>query len=111
MGSGRRQHHAQEQAKRDAARAAEQQKAMMDQQQKAFEEQLKVQREAMMAQTQAMREALAPNVTKSTMGAQNIGVRTSRSTKQTTSNIGRGISALRIPLNLGGGGDSGLNIG
>jgi len=114
MGAGRRQHHAQEQAKRDAAAEAERQKAMMEEQQRAMEEQLKIQREAMMAQTKAMREALAPDISKtvgSTLGGQNVGVRTSRSRKQTTANIGKGISSLRIPLNIGTETGTGLNIG
>jgi len=114
MGAGRRQHHRREQAMRDANAEANRQRAMMEQQQKAMEEQLKLQREAMMKQTQAMREAMAPDVrrtTGATVGAQNVGVRTSRSRRQTTSNIGRGISSLRIPLNIGGDTGSGLNIG
>ena len=105
MGAGRRQHHAQEQAKRDAASAADQQRRMMEQQQRAMEEQLKLQREAMMKQTEAMREALAPDIRKTgaTLGAQNLGVRSSRARRQATAaTVGRGISSLRIPLNIGG---------
>ena len=114
MGAGRRQHHAREQAKRDAAEAARQQREMMEAQQRAMEEQPKLQREAMMQQTKAMQEAMAPDIRKTvggTLGAQNVGVRTSRSRRQTTSNIGRGISSLRIPLNIGTESGSGLNIG
>jgi len=88
------------------------QKEMMEQQQKVFEEQLKVQREAMMAQTQSLREAMTPaKTTGGTLGAQNLGVRSARSARQSTANLGRGISSLRIPLNVGGDIGSGLNIG
>jgi len=115
MGAGRRQHHAQEQAKRDAAAAANQQRQLMEQQQRAMEEQLKLQREAMMRQTEAMREAMAPDIRKTTgatLGAQNLGVRTSRARRQATAaTVGRGISSLRIPLNIGGDTGSGINIG
>ena len=111
MGAGRRQHHAQEQAKRDAAAAANQQRQLMEQQQRAMEEQLKLQREAMMRQTEAMREAMAPDVRRTTGATQNVGVRTRSSRRQTASNIGKGISSLRIPLNIGGDTGTGLNIG
>ena len=114
MGAGRRQHHAQQQAMRAANEEANRQKAMMEAQQRAMEEQLKLQREAMMQQTKAMQEAMAPDIRRTvggTLGAQNLGVRTSRSRRQTTANIGRGISSLRIPLNIGTESGSGLNIG
>ena len=115
MGAGRRQHHRQEQAKRDAAAEANRMKAIMEEQQRAMDEQLKLQREAMMKQTEAMREALAPDLRKTTgatLGAQNLGVRTSRARRQATAaTVGRGISSLRIPLNIGGDTGSGLNIG
>ena len=115
MGAGRRQHHAREQAMRDANAEANRQRAMMEQQQKAMEEQLKLQREAMMKQTEAMREAMAPDIRKTTgatLGAQNLGVRSSRSRrKATAATVGRGISSLRIPLNIGGDTGTGLNIG
>ena len=115
MGAQRRQHHAQEQAKRDAAAAANQQRQLMEQQQRAMEEQLKLQREAMMRQTEAMREAMAPDIrrtTGATVGAENVGVRTGRSRRKTAAaTVGRGISSLRIPLNIGGDTGTGLNIG
>jgi len=79
-----------------------------------MEAQLKAQREAMMAQTKAMTEAIAPDIrrtTGATLGAQNLGVRTSRARRQATAaTVGKGISSLRIPLNIGGTG-GGLNIG
>ena len=115
MGAGRRQHHAREQAMRDANAEANRMKAMMEQQQKAMEEQLKIQREAMMKQTEAMREAMAPDLrrtTGATLGAQNLGVRSSRARRTATAaTVGRGISSLRIPLNIGGDTGTGLNIG
>lgn len=101
MGAGRRQHHAQQEAMRAANDEANRQKALMEQQQKAMEQQMALQREAMMRQTAAMREAMAPNVTKATVGSENVGVRTSKSRRKTTQNISKGIAALRIPLNLG----------
>ena len=114
MGSQRRQHHRREQAMRDANAEANRQRAMMEQQQRAMEEQLKIQREAMMKQTEAMREAMAPDIrrtTGATLGAQNLGVRSSRKRRTATAAaVGKGISSLRIPLNIGGTG-GGLNIG
>jgi len=111
MGAGRRQHHAQQAAMRAANEEANRQKAMMEAQQRAMEEQLKLQREAMMKQTEAMREAMAPDVRRTTGATQNVGVRTRSSRRQTASNIGKGISSLRIPLNIGGDTGTGLNIG
>ena len=111
MGAGRRQHHRQEQAKRDAAAEANRMQAIMEEQQRAMDEQLKLQREAMMKQTEAMREAMAPDIRRTTGATQNVGVRTRSSRRQTTSNIGKGISSLRIPLNIGGDTGTGLNIG
>ena len=114
MGAQRRAHHRQQEGMRAATAAANQQRAMMEAQQRAMEEQLKLQREAMMQQTKAMQEAMAPDVRRTvggTLGAKNLGVRTSRSRRQTAANIGRGISSLRIPLNIGSQSGSGLNIG
>ena len=114
MGAGRRQHHAQQAAMRAANEEANRQKAMMEAQQRAMEEQLKLQREAMMRQTEAMREAMAPDIrrTGATVGAENVGVRTGRSRRKTAAaTVGRGISSLRIPLNIGGDTGTGLNIG
>jgi len=111
MGAGRRQHHAQQEAMRSANEEANRQKAMMEQQQRMMEEQMKAQREAMLAQTKAMREVQAPRVLQSTVGAENTGVRTSRSRRQTTRAMGSGAASLRIPLNIGGGSGGGLSIG
>ena len=113
MCAQRREHHRREEAMRAAGIEATRRRIEMENQQKAFQEQLRVQREAMMAQTKTMREALTPDITKtvgSTLGAQNLGVRRSRSRRETASNLGRGAASLRIPLNIGAAG-TGLNIG
>ena len=108
MGAQRREHHRREQAKRDAAA----QVAAMEEQQRQFQEQLRVQRESMMAQTEAMREAMAPNINVGgTLGAQNVGIRTARSKRSTVRGLSKGLAQLRIPLNIGGAAGSGLNIG
>ena len=109
MGAGRRQHHRQQEAMRAANAEANRQFAAMQAQQQAFQDQLRQQRESMMDQTKAMREAMAPPLT--TGAAQNVGVRTARSKRGTVSGLSRGLAALRIPLNIGGGTGGGLNIG
>jgi hypothetical protein len=114
MGAQRRQHHRQQEAMRAANAEANRRRAEMEEANRRFQEQLKMQREAMEAQTKAMQEAMAPDVRRNvggTLGAQNLGVRTSRSRRQSVANIGRGISSLRIPLNIGTESGSGLNIG
>lgn len=110
MGASRREHHRREQAMRDASAEANRQRAMMEQQQQAFAQQLSLQRESMLAQTQTLQEALAPKVNKvlsSTAG----GVSTARSARKTARKTAQGVSALRIPLNIGESSASGLNIG
>ena len=109
MGAARRLHHKQQEGMRAATAEANRQRQMMEAQQKAFQDQLAIQREAMMAQTEAMREAMAPTVT--TGATKNVGVRTARSRRKTVAGLGKGVSALRIPLNVGGTTGSGLNIG
>ena len=111
MGAARRQHHRQQEGMRAATAEANRQMQMMEAQQKAFQDQLAIQREAMMAQTEAMREAMAPTVTTGTGATKNVGVRTARSRRKTVAGLGKGVSALRIPLNVGGSTGSGLNIG
>ena len=96
MGAGRRAHHAAVQAQRDQARAAAE-----------FEQMLAAQRDAMLKAQQALKP---PTRIKSTVGSQNVGVRTARSPRQSTRNMAQGAAALRIPLNIGGSG-GGLNIG
>ena len=109
MGAARRQHHKQQEGMRAATAEANRQRAMMEQQQKAFQDQRKLQRESMMAQTEAMREAMAP--VRTTGATQNVGVRTARSRRKTVAGLGKGVASLRIPLNVGGTTGSGLNIG
>jgi len=114
MGSRRGAHDRAEEAKRAAGIEAARRRIEMENQQRAFQEQLARQREAMMAQTEAMREALTPNIDRTvggTLGAQNIGIRTARSQRGTVRGLSRGLAALRIPLNIGGGTGGGLNIG
>ena len=114
MGAQRRAHHRQQEGMRAATAEANRQRAAMEAQQRAYQEQLRMQRESMMAQTQAMREAMAPDIRQTvggTLGAQNIGVRTARSQRGSVRGLSRGLAALRIPLNIGGGAGGGLNIG
>ena len=112
MGAQRRAHHRQQEGMRAATAEANRQRAAMEAQQRAYQEQLRMQRESMMAQTQAMREAMAPPLTTGgTLGAQNVGVRTARSQRGSVRGLSRGLAALRIPLNIGGGAGGGLNIG
>ena len=109
MGAERRQHHRQQEGMRAANEEANRQRAAMEAQQRAFQEQLAAQRQAMLEQTEAMRNAAAPII--STVGQENIGVRTARSARGTAASLARGVASLRIPLNVGGSSGSGLNIG
>jgi hypothetical protein len=111
MGAGRRQHHQQEAAKRQAGIDADRARREAEAAQARFQAQLEAQRQAMLEQTRAMREVRAPQVLQSTVGAENVGVRTRRSRRQSTRAMGSGASALRIPLNIGGGSGGGLSIG
>jgi hypothetical protein len=114
MGSRRREHHKQEEAKRAAGIEATRRRIEMERQQREFQAQLSAQRDAMMAQTETLREALTPDINRTvggTLGARNLGVRTARSTRQSVKGLSRGLAALRIPLNIGGGTGGGLNIG
>ena len=104
MGAGRRQHHAQQEAMRAANAEANR-----------FQDMMRAQEEA----NRQMAEALKPNMdtlkpprtTASTVGLTGAGVRTARSARKTTTGIGKGLAALRIPLNIGGTAGGGLNIG
>ena len=111
MGASRRQHHRQQEGMRAANEEANRQRAAAEAQQRAFQEQLAAQRQAMLAQTEAMRAAEAPTQILSTLEAGNVGIRTARSTRGTTAGLARGVASLRIPLNVGGTSGSGLNIG
>jgi len=108
MGAQRRAHHKQVQAQRDAAAEAARMTEALNVQQEAFRQQLEVQREAMMSQTESLREAITPPVATGATGGE---VRTARSKRATTTGMSKGIAALRIPLNIGGGSAGGLNIG
>ena len=111
MGAGRRQHHAQQQAMRDANAEANRQAEMMRQQQEAQRRQMEAMRQAMEQQTKSMLEASkAPTTVKSTIGAETGGISTARSRRKSIRSMGAGASALRIPLNIGESG-GGLNIG
>ena len=104
MGAGRRAHHAQQEAMRRANEEANR-----------FAEMMRAQEEA----NRRMAEALKPNydalkpprTTASTVGRTGAGVRTARSARKTTTGIGKGLAALRIPLNIGGDTGGSLNIG
>ena len=111
MGAGRRQHHAQQEAMRAANEEANRQAAMMAEQQRLFQEQMRLQREEMMRETAAARMAASPQTLQSTVGAQNVGVRSGASKKKTGAALAGGAASLKIPLNLGGGFGSKLNIG
>jgi len=114
MGASRRQHHRQVAAERQAGIDATAARISAENQQRAFQAQLAAQRESMMAQTAAMREAMAPDIRQTiggTLSAQNIGIRTARSQRGSVRGLSRGLAALRIPLNIGGGTGGGLNIG
>jgi len=104
MGASRRMYHAQEEAMRRAAEDAERMRKQQEEASKAYEAQL----EQMRKQAEALK---APKTLKSTIDAENVGVRTGLSTRRTTSSLAKGVSSLRIPLNLGGNSGSGLNIG
>jgi hypothetical protein len=104
MGASRRAHHAQQEAMRAATAEANRFQAMMRQQEEA---------------NRKIAEALKPNydalkpprTTASTVGRTGAGVRTARSARKTTSGLGKGLASLRIPLNIGAGTGTGLNIG
>jgi len=97
--SKRNAHHAQEQAKRDAA-------AAMGRQEQAYRDML-----AMIPPAPKPQEYTpAPVSTKSTLD-DTAGVRTASSKRKSTLKTNKGIASLRIPLNTGGSGGGGLNIG
>jgi len=103
MGAGRRQQHAREQAKRDAAAEADRIRRQQEESQKAY---------------QAMIDALKPKAVvdttpkpvQSTIADTRTGVRTARSGRQTTTGLAKGLASLRIPLNVGATSGN-LNIG
>ena len=105
MGAQRRQHHAREQAKRDAAAEANRIRQMQEE----ADARMKALADALKPKAEQVVEA--PRTVRSTIDDTRVGVRTAGSRRKSVTATGRGIAALRIPLNLGGGGDSGLNIG
>ena len=104
MGAGRRQHHAQEQAKRDAAMEADRIRRQQEESQKAYQAMIDTLKPKAVVDT-------TPKPIQSTLADTRTGVRTARSARQTTTGFARGLSALRIPLNIGGESGGGLNIG
>ena len=104
MGAGRRQEHAREQAKRDAAAEANRMRALQEEQQKAYQSMIDALKPKAVVDT-------TPKPIQSTLADTRTGVRTARSARQTTTGFARGLSALRIPLNIGGESGGGLNIG
>jgi len=106
MGAGRRQQHAAEEAKRQAAQEANRIRQM----QEAADARMKALAESM--RPKELEQIQAPRAVRSTLDDMRIGVQTAKSRRKSVKNISTGISALRIPLNLGGsGGEDGLNIG
>ena len=101
MGNQRRiAHHAAEQAKRDAAQVAARQE-------QAYREML-----AMIPEPPKPAEYTpGPTNTRSNLDDTNSGVRTAKSKRKSTLNMNKGVAALRIPLNTGGGTGGGLNVG
>ena len=105
MGASRRAHHAQQTAMRAATAEANRFAEM----QRAEQERLKALAEALKPQPAQYEAPDSP--IRSTLADTNVGVRTARSKRATTTGMAKGIAALRIPLNIGGGAGSGLNIG
>ena len=107
MGAQRRQHHKREAAKRQAGIDAT---AMRIAQENARRrQQLEIDRMREFAQSLTPDEP--PRPIQSTLDAARTGVRTARSRRGTVKGLSRGLAALRIPLNIGGGTGGGLNIG
>lgn len=98
--ANRQAHHAREQAKRDAAAASAQQE-------RAYRDMLSM----IPAAPRAADYTPPPLSTKSNLDDSNSGVRTAKSKRKSTLNMNKGVAALRIPLNTGGGTGGGLNIG
>lgn len=105
MGGGNERKKARKQAKKDAEKARRE----MAKQTEMFNRQLEAQRQQMLSEAEKARRSI-PTATGATIGSLNQGVAPASSKRKTVKNLGRGISSLRIPLNLPGGG-SGMNIG
>lgn len=107
MGAQRRQHHRREEAKRQAGIDATAMRIAQEEAARRYKEQLQAMRE----QAEAMRPDEPPRPVQSTIDASRTGIRTARSARGTVKGLSRGLAALRIPLNIGGGSGGGLNIG
>lgn len=94
---GKQQRAAEKKARMAAKEAIRQQQK----QAKALERQMSLQRQAMLEQTESMRASKAPEATGATLGSEEQGIKTARSRRKTAKTLGKGLSALRIPLNLG----------
>jgi F0F1-type ATP synthase membrane subunit b/b' len=105
MGGGNERKKARKQAKKDARKARQE----MARQTQMFEKQLEAQRAQMLAEAERARRSV-PTQTGATIGSLNQGVAPASSKRKTVTNLGRGISSLRIPLNLRDSG-GGMNIG
>jgi len=104
MGARRRAHHRQQEAMRAATAEANR-----------FESMMRAQEEANRRLADVLKpnvsDLAAPRTVASTLDTAAGGVRTARSAKGTVKGLSRGLAALRIPLNIGGGTGGGLNIG
>ena len=107
MGAQRRQHHKQQEGMRAAAAEVSRIREIQEESRRQFQLQI----EAMRAQAEALKPEEAPRPLQSTLDDSRTGVRTARSRRKTLAGLGKGVSALRIPLNVGGTTGSGLNIG
>lgn len=101
-GGEKRAHHAREEAKRQAAREA----AMMDQQMKEAERRNQEMIKAMTPPPQTYTPPPVP--TAATLGTRSVKPKTARKTGTLGSR--RGISQLRIPLNVGQSATGGTNL-
>ena len=107
MGASRRQHHRREEAKRQAGIDATAMRIAQEEASRRYKEQI----DAMRAQAEAMRPDEPPRPIQSTLDSGRTGIRTARSARGTVKGLSKGLAALRIPLNIGGGSGGGLNIG
>ena len=106
MGASRRAHHRRVEAERAAGIEA----TRMRIEQENAERRMREMAEALRPDP-TMYNAPEARYTAQTLGETGGGVRTARSARQTTRGLSRGLAALRIPLNIGGGTGGGLNIG
>jgi len=105
MGAQRRAHHARVAAERQAGIEATAMRIAQENQQKEYQAMI----DALKPKAQV--PDAAPRPIQSTVDLSRGGVRTARSTRGTIKGLSRGLAALRIPLNIGGGTGGGLNIG